>query len=170
MSKQELNVPSPCATPPLFLPGNPRAGTRAAQPGGEIKKISVTPLLKEARRGEAARHSGEPSRYSAEHSTSQLTKSQGSHSQPLWKGEMGMWQERCTSAVLGLWLQRRQLLPWTPRPELFLCRHVSSLSLLTDPIPPTVRSALHCRHLWAAGYCPGASLCRQVLRSRSDKC
>ena len=38
---------------------------------------------------------------------------------------------------------------------------VSSLSGLTDPIPPTECSALPCRHLLAVRHSPGTSLCVQ---------
>ena len=57
-----------------------------------------------------------------------------------------------------------------PCQELFLCAQVSSLPVLTEPMPPAVCSALPCRPLLAAGHCPGAPLCagakeqlRQVL-------
>ena len=53
--------------------------------------------------------------------------------------------------------------------ELLLCPHVSSLSVLTDPIPLAVFSALPHSHLLAARHCPGASLYVQGLRRNSGK-
>ena len=54
--------------------------------------------------------------------------------------------------------------------ELFLCPQVSCISVLTDPIPPALCSALPCRPLLAAGHCPGTSLCVQKQKSSSGKC
>ena len=56
-----------------------------------------------------------------------------------------------------------------PCRELFLCPQVSSLSVLTDPIPAAVCSALPCRPLLAAGHCPGAAQWLQALMGTSDQ-
>ena len=56
-----------------------------------------------------------------------------------------------------------------PCQEAFPCPHASSLSVLTDPIPPALCSALPCRPLLAAGHCPGAAQWLQALMGTSDQ-
>ena len=77
----------------------------------------------------------------------------------------------CLSGSSCLSLPAHVSAAWScPCREMFLCPQVSSLSVLTDPIPPALCSALPCRPLLAAGHCPGISLCVQRQKSSSGKC